>query len=44
MPPRMFNAKPKKGTIKRLIKTLWKNYKFQLIISFITLVLSIITN
>ena len=45
MPPRrMWNAKPKKGTIKRLIKTLWKNYKFGLIISFISLTLSIVVN
>ena len=45
MPPRrMWNAKPKKGTIKRLVKTLWKNYKFGLIISFISLTLSIVVN
>lgn len=36
--------KPKKGTIKRLLKTLWKHFKFGLIISFITLVLSIVVN
>ena len=44
MPPRRQWAKPKKGTIKRLIKTLWKNFKFGLIISLVTLILSIITN
>jgi len=44
MPPIRVHAKPKKGTIKRLIKSLWKNFKWSLIISFITLVLSIITN
>ena len=44
MPPRRQWQKPKKGTIKRLIKSLWKNYKFGLIISFVALVLSIITN
>ena len=37
-------AKPKKGTIKRLMKSLWKNFKFELIISLITLILSIIVN
>ena len=37
-------AKPKKGTIKRLIKSLWKNFKLELIISLITLVLSIGVN
>ena len=38
------HAKPKKGTIKRLIKTLWKHFKLELIISLIALILSIITN
>ena len=37
-------AKPKKGTIKRLIKSLWKNFKFGLIISLISLILSIVVN
>ena len=37
-------AKPKKGTVKRLIKSLWKNFKFELIISLITLTLSIFVN
>ena len=44
MPPRRQWAKPKKGTVKRLVKSLWKNFKFSLIISFVALVLSIITN
>ena len=44
MPPIRVHAKPKKGTIKRLIKSLWKNFKWSLIISFVALVLSIITN
>ena len=44
MPPRRQWAKPKKGTIKRLMKSLWKNFKFGLIISLITLILSIVTN
>ena len=45
MPPRQFTrAKPKKGTIKRLLKSLWKNFKWSLFISFVALVLSIITN
>ena len=44
MPPRRQWAKPKKGTIKRLLKTLWKNFKFGLIISLIALILSIVTN
>ena len=34
-------AKPKKGTIKRLIKSLWKNFKLELIISLVTLIISI---
>ena len=37
-------AKPKKGTIKRLMKSLWKNFKFELIISLVTLILSILVN
>ena len=37
-------AKPKKGTIKRLMKSLWKNFKFELIISLITLILGILVN
>ena len=44
MPPIRVHARPKKGTIKRLLKSLWKNFKWSLIISFVTLVLSIITN
>ena len=41
--PRTFQ-KPKKGTIKRLMKTLWKNFKIELIISLISLILSIVVN
>ena len=37
-------AKPKKGTIKRLIKSLWKNFKLELILSLVTLTLSIFVN
>ena len=37
-------AKPKKGTVKRLVKSLWKHYKFEVIISLITLFLSILVN
>ena len=37
-------AKPKKGTIKRLIKSLWKHFKLELIISLVTLILSIGVN
>ena len=37
-------ARPKKGTIKRLIKSLWKHFKFELIISLITLFVSILVN
>ncbi len=44
MPPRRQWQKAKKGTIKRLLKTLWKNFKFGLIISLIALILSIVTN
>ena len=38
------HAKPKKGTIKRLLKSLWKNFKLELIISLISLILSIAVN
>ena len=38
------HAKPKKGTVKRLMKSLWKNFKFELIISLVTLIISIFTN
>lgn len=44
MPPRRQWQKPAKGTIKRLMKSLWKNFKLELIISLITLILSIFTN
>ena len=37
-------AKPKKGTIKRLVKSLWKNFKLEIIISLITLFFSILVN
>ena len=37
-------AKPKKGTIKRLFKSLWKHFKFELILSLVTLILSIAVN
>ena len=37
-------ARPKKGTVKRLVKSLWKHYKFEIIISLITLFLSIFVN
>ena len=37
-------AKPKKGTVGRLIKSLWKNFKFELILSLVTLTLSILVN
>ncbi|NLZ15500.1 MAG: ABC transporter ATP-binding protein [Erysipelotrichaceae bacterium] len=37
-------GKPKKGTIKRLIKSLWSNFKVELIISCVTLLLSIFVN
>ena len=36
--------KPKKGTIVRLVKSLWKNFKFELILSLVTLILSIAVN
>ena len=42
MPPRRQWQKAKKGTVKRLMKTLWKHYKFGLIISLIALILSIL--
>ena len=41
--PKVF-MKPKKGTVKRLVKSLWKHYKFGLIISLISLMLSIVVN
>ena len=41
--PRSF-MKPKKGTVKRLMKSLWENYKLGLIISFVSLTLSIGVN
>ena len=41
--PRSF-MKPKKGTVNRLVKSLWKHYKFGLIISLISLMLSIVVN
>ena len=41
--PRSF-MKPKKGTVIRLVKSLWKHYKFGLIISLISLMLSIVVN
>ena len=44
MPPIRKYEKPKKGTIKRLIKSLWHNFKFEIIISIITLALSILIN
>ena len=44
MPPIKQYARPKKGTIKRLFKSLWKNFKLELIISLITLILSIFVN
>ncbi|NLB48397.1 MAG: ABC transporter ATP-binding protein, partial [Erysipelotrichia bacterium] len=37
-------GKPKKGTIKRLMKSLWANFKWELIVSFTTLLLSIFVN
>ena len=37
-------AKPKKGTIRRLIKSLWKYFKFEIIISLVSLILSIGVN
>ena len=36
--------RPKKGTIKRLVKSLWKHFKPELIISLVTRVLSIFVN
>ena len=44
MPPIRQYAKPKKGTIKRLFKSLWHNFKPELIISLVTLILSIFVN
>ena len=44
MPPIKKYEKPKKGTIKRLIKSLWQNFKLEIIISIITLTLSIMVN
>ena len=38
------HSKPKKGTIKRLMKTLWKHFKLEIIISLVTLILSIMVN
>ena len=38
------HMKPKKGTITRLVKSLWKHFKFGLIISLISLILSIAVN
>ena len=37
-------AKPKKGTAKRLIKSLWHHFKVEIIISLIALILSIVVN
>ena len=37
-------AKPKKGTIKRLVKSLWKYFKLEIIISLVALILSIGVN
>ena len=36
--------KPKKGTIKRLMKSLWKHFKLELILVLVTLILSIAVN
>ena len=44
MPPIRQYARPKKGTIKRLFKSLWQNFKPELIISLVTLILSILVN
>ena len=46
MPPLKIKqyAKPKKGTAKRLIKSLWHNFKLEIIISLIALILSIVVN
>ena len=44
MPPIKKYEKPKKGTIKRLIKSLWQNFKLEIVISIITLTLSIMVN
>ena len=37
-------SKPKKGTIKRLMKSLWHNFKFEIIISLVTLIISVMVN
>ena len=47
MPPRpriREHMKPKKGTIKRLIKSLWKYFKWELVLTFACLLLTIIVN
>ena len=46
MPPLKIKqyAKPKKGTAKRLIESLWHNFKLEIIISLIALILSIVVN
>ena len=44
MPPRRQWSKPKKGTIKRLMKSLWQNFKWPLVLSLVCLVLTIIVN
>ena len=44
MPPIKQYQKPKKGTIKRLMKSLWANFKLELILSLVTLILSILVN
>lgn len=41
---RRLSGRPKKGTIKRLLKTLWANFKFELILSLLTLIGSILIN
>ena len=44
MPPRRQWSKPKKGTIKRLMKSLWKYFKLEIIISLVALIFSIAVN
>ena len=44
MPPIKQYQKPKKGTIKRLMKSLWANFKLELILSLVTLILSILVS
>ena len=44
MPPIKQYQKPKKGTIKRLFRSLWQNFKLELILSLVTLILSILVN